>query len=117
MGAKDTGKRLFAVIRDPGELTAVVVQETGGEAYASSGGNIRQRRIMIRTVEIPNLPGIDQSMLHCLQRGRRAAANHQSASVEILLLNDILPRERICSVCDQIDAAFEQFMDGNAGTS
>ena len=65
MGAKDTGKRLFAVIGDPGELTAVVVQETGGEADASAGGNICQRRIMIRTVEITDFTGADETVWDC----------------------------------------------------
>ena len=70
---------------------------------------------MIRTVEISDLSGIDKPVLDCFQCRRRTAADHQCASVEILFVNDILPGERICSVCNQIDAAFKQFMDGNPG--
>ena len=115
MGTQNTGKRLFAVIGDPSKLAAVVVQKTGGEAYASSGGDIRKSRIVVRAVEIPDFPGIDQSVLDSFQRRRRASADHKGASVEVLFLNDILPSERICSVCNQIDSAFKQFMDGNPG--
>ena len=115
MGTQNTGKRLFAVIGDPGKLAAVVVQKTGGEAYASSGGDIRKSRIVVRAVEIPDFPGIDQSVLDSFQRRRRASADHKGASVEVLFLNDILPSERIGFVCDQIDAAFEKLMDKNAG--
>ena len=107
MGTQNTGKRLFAVIGDPCELGAVVVQKTGGEAYASSGGDIRKSRIVVRAVEIPDFPGIDQSVLDSFQRRRRASADHKGASVEVLFLNDILPSERIGSVRDQIDAAFK----------
>ena len=70
---------------------------------------------MIRTVEIPDLPGVDQSVLDRLQRGRRTAAHHQGASVEILFPDDILSGERIVFVRDQIDAAFKQLMDGDPG--
>ena len=59
MGTKNAGKALFAVIGDPGKLTAVVIQKTGSQADASSGGNIRKGRVVIRAVEIPDLPGID----------------------------------------------------------
>ena len=68
VGTKHTGKRLFAVIGDPGKHAAVVVQKTGGETDASSGSDIRKGCVMIRTVEIPDLPGIDQSVLDSLQR-------------------------------------------------
>ena len=115
MGTQNAGKALCAVIGDPGELAAVVVQKARGETYASSGGNIRQGRIVVRTVEIPDLPGIDQSVLDGLQGGRRTAAHHQAASVEILFMDEILPGKRIRSVRDQINAAFKQLMDGNAG--
>ena len=94
-------------------MTAVVVQKTGGKAYASPGGNIRKGRIVIRTVEISDLPGIDQSMLNRFQRRRRTSANHQGASVEILFPDDILSSKRIVPVRDEIDAAFEQFMDSD----
>ncbi len=70
---------------------------------------------MVRAVEIPDLPGIDQAVLDRFQRRRGTAANHQGASVEILFLNDILPGKRISSVRDQINAAFEQLMDGDPG--
>ncbi len=115
MGTQNAGKCFFAVIGNPGKLSAVVVQETGSEAYAFSGGYICQGRIMIRTVEIPDLPGIDQAVLDRFQRGGRAAPDHQGTSIEVLFANDVLFSERIGPVGDQIDAAFKQLMDGNAG--
>ena len=115
MGTQNTGKRLFAVIGDPCELAAVVVEETWGEAYASSGGNICKGRVVIRTIEIPNLSSVYQSAVDSLQRRRRTAAYHQGTSIEILFPDDVLPGKRIAPVRNQIDAAFKQLMDGNAG--
>ena len=76
------------------KLIAVVVQKTGCEAYAPSGGDICKGRIMVRTVEAPDLPGIDQAVLDSFQRGRRPA-RHQCASVEVLFAYDIFPGKQI----------------------
>ena len=115
MGTQNTGKRLFAVIGNPCELAAVVVEETRSEAYAFSGGNICKGCIVIRTVEIPNLSSAYQSVLDSLQRRRRTTAHHQGAPVEILFPDDVLSGERVGSVRDQIDAAFKQLMDSDPG--
>ena len=115
MRAKDTGEGFLAVKGYPRELAAVIVQKTGRQADASSGGHVGKGRVMVRTVEILYPPGADQPMLHRLQRRRRAAAHHQGASIEIFLPDEILFRQRICFVRDQIDAAFKQIMHRDAG--
>ena len=52
MVAEYTVKGILAVIGNPGKLSAVVIQETGGKAYASSCCNIGKGGFMIGTVEI-----------------------------------------------------------------
>ena len=115
MRTKDTGEGFPAVKRYPRELAAVIVQKTGRQTDTSPGGHVGEGRVVIRTVEILYFPGADQSMLHRLERRRRAAAHHQGAPVKILLPDEILFRQRIGFVRDQIDAAFKQVMHRDAG--
>ena len=113
MRAEHTGKALPAVERDPRELPAVIVQEPRREAHAAAGGNIRERRVVIGAVEVVDLPGGDQAVLHGLQRRRRPAADHQRAPVEIFLRDTVFLSERIVPLRDQINAAFKQVMDAD----
>ena len=91
MGTQDAGKSLFAVKGDPGELAAVVVQETRRQADAASGGHVDPRRIMVGAVEIFDFPGADQAVLDRPQRRRGAAADHQRPAVEIFLADQVFP--------------------------
>ena len=52
MSAKNAGKTLAAIEGNPGELSAVVVQEAGREANAPACGDVGQRCVVIGAVEI-----------------------------------------------------------------
>ena len=67
MGAEYAEEALFAVKGDPRKLAAVIVQKTGGQTHAPSGGDVGQRGIMVGAVEEINLPGMDQTLLDGLQ--------------------------------------------------
>lgn len=90
VSAENTGKTLLAVERDPRELTAVIVQKSGSEAHAALRRDIGARRIVVRTVEIIDLPRCDKTVLNCAQRLGRAASDHQRPAVKIFFCNKIL---------------------------
>ena len=70
VGAEHTGEGFLAVKRNPCKLAAVIVQKTGSEADAFAGGDIGQGGVMIRTVEIADVSGGDEPVLHSLERRR-----------------------------------------------
>ena len=59
-----TGKGFFAVKGNPGELAAVVIQESRSQTDSLLRGNIRQGGIMVRTVEVIDPAACDQPLLH-----------------------------------------------------
>ena len=76
MCQKLTGKLFFAVERDPGKLTAVVIQETGRQTDTALCGDICQGRIMVSAVKVVDFSGRDQALLYAAQSGRRSSADH-----------------------------------------
>ena len=98
MRAEDALEPLRAVERDPCELTAVVIQEPRREADAAPGRDVRERRVVVGAVEILHLPGRDHPVLHRAQGCRRAAADHERASVEILRADEILRRKGLLDI-------------------
>ena len=63
MGAENAGETFFAIKGNPCELATVIIQKTRSKAHTSSCSDIGQRSIMVGTVEVVNLSGIDQAML------------------------------------------------------
>ena len=57
VGEKYTVKRLLAFKRNPCKLATVVVKKTRSKAYSFACRNVGQGGIMIRAVEVFNLPG------------------------------------------------------------
>lgn len=58
-----TGKAFFTVKWSPGELAAVIIQESGRQTDSFFRGNVCQRCIMIRAVEVFDLTACDQPLL------------------------------------------------------
>ena len=52
VSAYNTGETLFAGKRDPGKLSAVIIQKTGSQADSPARSHIGKRRVMIGAVEI-----------------------------------------------------------------
>lgn len=106
--AENAGEALRAIERNPGKLSAVIIEESRSQTYTPSGSNICERGVMIRTVEIVDLPCCDQPVLDSLQCRRRAAANHQSPSIQIFFGDQVFGSERIVPLRDQIDMAVKE---------
>ena len=53
--AKHKMKTFLTLKRNPGKLAAVIVKESGREAYSFSRSHISESTVMIRTVEIIDL--------------------------------------------------------------
>ena len=60
---------------------------------------------MIRTVEVVDPAGGDQSVLDGPQGIGRAAAHHEGPAIEILLVNQVFLGQRIICLCNQINMA------------
>ena len=83
MRAKNAVEMLLTIKRNPCELSAVIVQKTGRKTDSASGCDVRERCVVIRTVEIVNFPRLNQSVLDFSQRERGSAAHHQRPAVKI----------------------------------
>ena len=70
VGAENAGKALPAVKGNPGELPAVIIEESRCKADAPPGSYIGESRVVVRAVEIVDLPCSDQPVLDCFQRRR-----------------------------------------------
>ena len=95
VSAYNTRETLFTVKRDPGKLSAVIIQKTGSQSDSSARGYIGKRRVMIGTVEIIDLSRADKAMLDCAKRQGRASSDHQSPTIEILFADQVFTGKRI----------------------
>lgn len=68
MRTEHTVETLFAFEGNPRELSAVVVEETGSEAYSASCGDVGERGIVVGAVEVFDLSRCDQPVLNGLKR-------------------------------------------------
>ena len=55
MCTQDTREGIVAVIRNPGKLSAVVIEKAGSQADSFTGSNVSKCGVVIRTVKIGNL--------------------------------------------------------------
>ena len=86
------GKHFLTIKRDPRELATVVIQKSGCQADAALCRNIGQGCIMVRTVEIVNLSGRNQTVLHTAKRRWGAAPDHQAdRDIILVFCAEILP--------------------------
>ena len=115
MRTKDTGETLGAVKGDPCKLSAVVVQKSRRQADAPSGGYIDPRRIMVGAVEVMDLSGADQPVLDRPERLGGTAAHHQRPAIKVLFADQVLVRQGIIPVRDQVDPALKKVVDLDAG--
>ena len=113
--AQDTGEAFLTVEGDPGELPAVVIEEPGSQADTSPCSHIRKRGVVIRTVEIVDLPCSDQPVLYSFQRRRGSAPDHQSPAIQVLFSDQVPACKGIVPLRDQIDVALKEAVDMNAG--
>ena len=107
----DTGKTLTTIKRDPGKLSAVIIQETWRQADPAPRGNIGKGCVMIGAVEVIDLPRADQAVLNRAERQGRAAADHQGPAIEVLLADQVLACKRIIPVGDEVNFALKKIVD------
>ena len=107
MRTENAGKALPAIKRNPRKLPAVIIQKPRREAHALPRGDVGQRGVVIRAVEIADFFRRDQSVLHRSERRRRTAADHQCPSVKVAFMNDVFFGNRVVLLSNQIDATLE----------
>ena len=61
--AKHEVKTFLTLKRNPGKLAAVIIKESGREAYSFSRSHISQSTVVVRTVEIAYPAGSYKSLL------------------------------------------------------